>query len=214
MIPHLWSWVGWSNEHHKRSKISSPHELQSLQEITSGSLNTINIDSVLFWVLLYYNWNKCNVNQQSKMLLLGSGWCATANLGFYIQNSNFALIVDLLDCLKSGAKHVSLEAAILQQLISRDAFGHCFIGDEEILLSILLILSLGSGGVCAYLKLSIRPLTVLQTFNVVVIIIITITEFTYAVQGKKTFQGILSEEHFWYGFSLHQGHLRRAENNF
>lgn len=75
-----------------------------------------------------------------------------ANLWFYIQQSDFALRVDLLDGLNFGAKHETLEAAILKQLISRDALGHGFMGDEVIFLSILFILTLGSGGVCARMR--------------------------------------------------------------
>lgn len=71
-----------------------------------------------------------------------------ANLWFHIQNSDFALLMNLLDGLNFGAKHISLETAILQQLISRDALGHDFIGDEIVLLSVGLVLTLGSGGVC------------------------------------------------------------------
>ncbi len=71
-----------------------------------------------------------------------------ANLRFYVQHSDFALLMDLLDGLNFGAEHVSLEAAVLQELISRDALGHFFIGDKIILLSVQLILTLGSGGVC------------------------------------------------------------------
>lgn len=71
-----------------------------------------------------------------------------ANLRFHIQNSDFALLMDLLDGLNFGAKHISLETAVLQQLISRDALGHGFIGDEIVLLSVGLVLTLGSGGVC------------------------------------------------------------------
>lgn len=56
--------------------------------------------------------------------------------------------MDLLDGLNFGAKHISLETAVLQQLISRDALGHGFIGDEIVLLSVGLVLTLGSGGVC------------------------------------------------------------------
>lgn len=37
-----------------------------------------------------------------------------ANLWFYIQQSDFALLVDLLDGLDFGAEHVSLEAAVFQ----------------------------------------------------------------------------------------------------
>ena len=70
------------------------------------------------------------------------------NLWFYIQHSDFALIVDLLDGLDFGTEHVSLEAAVLQELVSGDALGHGFIGDEIIFLSVLLVLTLGSGGVC------------------------------------------------------------------
>lgn len=71
-----------------------------------------------------------------------------ANLWFNIQQSNFFLLVDVVDGLSFGAEHISLEAAILQQLISRDALGHGFVGDEIIFLSILLLLPLGSAGVC------------------------------------------------------------------
>lgn len=71
------------------------------------------------------------------------------DLWFYIQNGNFALIVDLLDGLKLGTKHVSLEAAVLQQLVFRDGLGHVFVCDEIILLSVLLVLPLGSGCVFA-----------------------------------------------------------------
>lgn len=70
------------------------------------------------------------------------------NLWFYIQQSDFALLVDLLDGLDFGTEHISLEAAVLQELISRDALGHGFIGDKIIFLPILLILTFGSGGVC------------------------------------------------------------------
>lgn len=56
--------------------------------------------------------------------------------------------MDLLDGLNFGAEHISLEAAVLQQLISRDAPGHGFVGDEIVFLPIRLILTLGSGGVC------------------------------------------------------------------
>lgn len=72
-----------------------------------------------------------------------------ANLRFHIQQSDFALLVDLLNRLNFGTEHISLEAAILQQLVSRDALGHGFIGDEKVLLSVGLVLTLGSGGVCA-----------------------------------------------------------------
>lgn len=71
-----------------------------------------------------------------------------ANLWFYIQQSDFALVVDLLDGLNFGTEHIPLEAAVLQQLIPRDELGHGLIGDKEIFLSILLLLTLGSGGVC------------------------------------------------------------------
>lgn len=56
--------------------------------------------------------------------------------------------MDLVDGFDFGAKHVSLKAAVLQQLIGRDALGHIFVGDEVVLLSVGLVLSLGSGGVC------------------------------------------------------------------
>lgn len=78
-----------------------------------------------------------------------------ANLWFNIQQSDFALLMDLLDGLNFGTKHISLEAAILQEFIPRDALGHGFVGDEIILLSILLILTLGSGGVCVESELKI-----------------------------------------------------------
>lgn len=70
------------------------------------------------------------------------------NLRFHVQQRDFSLLVDFLNCLYFGAKHVPLEAAVLQQLISRDALGHVFIGDEIVLLAIGLILTLGSSGVC------------------------------------------------------------------
>lgn len=69
-------------------------------------------------------------------------------LWFYVQHSDFALLMDLMDGLNLGAEHISLEAAILQQLISRNTLGHGFIGDEIVFLPIGLILTLGSGGVC------------------------------------------------------------------
>ena len=72
-----------------------------------------------------------------------------ADLWFYIQQSDFALLVDLLDSLNFGTEHESLEAAVLQQIIPRDALGHVFIGDEVVLLSVGLILARGSGGICA-----------------------------------------------------------------
>lgn len=71
-----------------------------------------------------------------------------ANLWFHIHQSDSPLLVDLLDGLDFGAKHISLKASVLQQLIPRDGLGHGFVGDEVIFLSILLILTLGSGGVC------------------------------------------------------------------
>lgn len=37
-----------------------------------------------------------------------------ADLWFYIQHSDFALLMDLLDGLNFGTKHISLEAAVLQ----------------------------------------------------------------------------------------------------
>lgn len=72
---------------------------------------------------------------------------SNSNLWLHIQNGNFPLLVDLLDSFNFGAKHVSLKAAILQQFILRDAFSHGFVGDEIIFLSVLLILTWGSGGV-------------------------------------------------------------------
>lgn len=56
--------------------------------------------------------------------------------------------MDLLDSLHFGTKHEPLEAAILQQLIPSDALGHGVIGDEVVLLPVLLVLTWGSGGVC------------------------------------------------------------------
>lgn len=70
-----------------------------------------------------------------------------SNLRFHIQQRDFSLLVDFLNCLNFGAKHIPLEAAVLQQLISRDALGHVFVGDEIVLLTISLILTLGSGGI-------------------------------------------------------------------
>lgn len=84
------------------------------------------------------------------------------NLWLYIQQSNFSLIVDLLDGFKFGTKHKSLETAVLQELIPRDALGHGFIRDEIIFLSILLILTLGSGGVCVEAIVKFSPRTFLQ----------------------------------------------------
>lgn len=74
---------------------------------------------------------------------------ATADLWLDIQHSDFALLVDLLDGLNFGTEHISLEAAVLQQLVSGDAFGHGVVGDEVIFLPVLLILALRPGGVCA-----------------------------------------------------------------
>lgn len=39
---------------------------------------------------------------------------ANAYLWFYIQQSDFALLMDLLDGLNFGTKHISLEATILK----------------------------------------------------------------------------------------------------
>lgn len=72
----------------------------------------------------------------------------SAYLWLYVQHSNFALIVDLVDCLELGPEHKSLEAAVLQQLVFRDAFGHVLVGHEVILQPVFLVLPLGSGGVC------------------------------------------------------------------
>lgn len=71
-----------------------------------------------------------------------------AHLWLYIQQGDFALLVDLLDGLDFGTEHVALEAAVLQQLVPGDGLGHGFVGDEIVLLSVVLILALGSGGVC------------------------------------------------------------------
>lgn len=56
--------------------------------------------------------------------------------------------MDLVDGFDFGAKHVSLKTAILQELVPRDALGHGVVGDEVVLFSVGLVLSLGSGGVC------------------------------------------------------------------
>lgn len=70
------------------------------------------------------------------------------DLGLHVQHSDFVLLVDLVDGFDFGAKHVSLKAAVLQQLIPGDALGHGFVGDKEVLLPVDLVLSLGPGGVC------------------------------------------------------------------
>lgn len=43
--------------------------------------------------------------------------CPAPYLGLNVQNSNFVLLVDLVHCFKLGAKHVSLVASKLQELI-------------------------------------------------------------------------------------------------
>lgn len=79
------------------------------------------------------------------------------NLWLNIQYSDFSLIMDLLDGFKFGTEHKSLETAVLQELIPRDALSHGFIGDEIIFLSILLLLTLGSGGVCVEATFKFSP---------------------------------------------------------
>ena len=69
------------------------------------------------------------------------------NLGFHVQKGDAALLVDLLDGLDLGAEHESLEAAVLQQLIGRDALSHDVVGDEVVLLPGSLVLPRGPGGV-------------------------------------------------------------------
>lgn len=71
-----------------------------------------------------------------------------AHLWLYIQQGDLALLVDLLDGLDFGPEHVPLEAAVLQQLVPGDGLGHGFGGDEIVLLSVVLVLTLGPGGVC------------------------------------------------------------------
>lgn len=90
----------------------------------------------------------CRSSTELKVPLADPAHEKQTDLRFHIQQSDFVLLVDLVDGLGFGAEHVSLETAILQQLIRRDALGHGFIGDEEVLLSIGIVLSLGSGGVC------------------------------------------------------------------
>lgn len=75
------------------------------------------------------------------------------NLWLYIQHRNLALLMDLLNGLNFGTKHTSLETAILQEFIPRDALGHGFIGDEIVLLSIFLVLAFGSCCVCTESKI-------------------------------------------------------------
>lgn len=72
----------------------------------------------------------------------------TSNLWFHIQQRDFSLLVDLLNCLNFGTEHIPLEAAVLQQLVCGDALGHVFVRDEIVLFAVGLILTLGSGGVC------------------------------------------------------------------
>lgn len=92
--------------------------------------------------------DKRNNLQSHIILVYEASWHhRNSNLWFHIQQGDFSLLVDLLNGLNFGAKHVPLEAAVLQQLISRDGLGHVFVGDEIVLLAVGLVLTLGSGGV-------------------------------------------------------------------
>lgn len=90
------------------------------------------------------------------------------------------MLVDLLDRLNFGAKHVPLEAAVLQQLVSRDALGHVFVGDEVVLLAVGLILALGSGGV--YVQMEHRLSKNGSRRNAA----LELRGSSYVVQGRKT----------------------------
>lgn len=69
-------------------------------------------------------------------------------LGLNVQNGNFILLVDLVNCFKLGSKHVSLVASKLQELIGQDVPSHLLSGDKVVVLPIHLVLLLGACGVC------------------------------------------------------------------
>lgn len=94
------------------------------------------------------------------------------------------MLVDLLNCLNFGTKHVPLEAAVLQQLISRDGLGHVFVGDEIVLLAIGLVLTLGSGGV--YVQMEHRLSKKDSWRNVA----LEMRGSSYVVRGRKTCRDI------------------------
>lgn len=126
-----------------------------------------------------------------------------SNLWFHVQQGDFSLLVDLLNCLNFGTKHIPLEAAVLQQLISRDALGHVFVWDEIVVLAIGLILTLGSGGV--YVQTEQRLGKNDRWGNVA----LGIRGSSYVVQGRKTSPDISWAMHFWYGSDQLQGRLKR-----
>lgn len=71
-------------------------------------------------------------------------------LRLYIQQCDLALVMNLLDGFDLGAKHAALKTTVLQELVPHDAFGHLFVGDEIIFLSVLFIFPWRSGCVWMY----------------------------------------------------------------
>ena len=88
---------------------------------------------------------KCDIKFKHNLAML---LIVIAYLWLYIQQGDFALLMNFLDCLNLCSKHESLVASVFQQLICRDALGHNFIRDKIVILPTFFICTFGSGGVC------------------------------------------------------------------
>lgn len=66
------------------------------------------------WRCIFLPLNAQCYHCKSKINEIQISYYVNANLWFYIQQSDFALLVDLLDGLDFGAEHVSLEAAVFK----------------------------------------------------------------------------------------------------